>query len=316
MAPGASHRNGTSHRSRRTGRTLIDDAAHYHSDDDLPPSPATVDRPAITCWQPCEGHVTHTLDQSDLTARRLARLAQRRPPLKMHSRKPPMMSPGDAGTSQTRHIQSQEPEPNMTYGSITFGGGEGLIEEKSEGNHFACVSRDIEASRLCSLLYDGWELQRPSVILSITGADEDEAEPSQLPRVVENAYIEGITSIAGKTDAWIITGGFDCGAAGLTGKAVQAFRQVRSPHATDAMSSFACIGIAPLPIAKYHEKFLPPAYEKPAQKQPLPRSLPRWTLQGRGDSFVLTPAKRCVPSSSYPWCLVPSPTPRDFPQPP
>ena len=67
------------------------------------------------------------------------------------------------------------------------------------------------------------KLRRPAVILSVVGADE--TSTLRLPAAVEKAYIDGVTGIAGKSDAWIITSGFDAGASGLTGKASQKLKQ-------------------------------------------------------------------------------------------
>ena len=70
-------------------------------------------------------------------------------------------------------------------------------------------------------------------MLSILGADESDGISP--PRALEDAYIDGITSIAGKTDAWILTNGFSCGASDLTGKAVASFGAGRERLVTTAV---------------------------------------------------------------------------------
>jgi hypothetical protein len=48
----------------------------------------------------------------------------------------------------------------------------------------------------------------------------------QLPPIaLGRRYIDGVVGISGKSDAWIITSGFDAGASGLTGKASMRLKQ-------------------------------------------------------------------------------------------
>ena len=137
---------------------------------------------------------------------------------------------------------------NATHGLVDF-----VLEKETEGQaKFAVISHE-EAARsrkVIDLLIDGWQLNPPSVVLSVTGA----AQELEIPKVLENALArEGAReslqagSDGGQEDreAWVITGGTDAGVMAHVGKAMM---QV-------AAASRRCIGIAPKRQVMYEHKF-------------------------------------------------------------
>lgn len=62
----------------------------------------------------------------------------------------------------------------------------------------------------------GWNLQKPQLILSITGGSKKFNIPNQMKR----AFKRGLIKVSSTTGAWIITGGTNTGLMRLVGEAV------------------------------------------------------------------------------------------------
>lgn len=63
---------------------------------------------------------------------------------------------------------------------------------------------------------EGWNLQRPQLILSVTGG----AQKFTIPLRMKKAFKRGLIKAAASTGAWIITGGTNTGVMRLVGEAV------------------------------------------------------------------------------------------------
>jgi transient receptor potential cation channel subfamily M protein 2 len=63
---------------------------------------------------------------------------------------------------------------------------------------------------------EGWDLQRPQLILSVTGG----AQKFTIPHRMKKAFKRGLIKAASSTGAWIITGGTNTGVMRLVGEAV------------------------------------------------------------------------------------------------
>lgn len=63
---------------------------------------------------------------------------------------------------------------------------------------------------------EGWNLEGPKLILSITGG----AQKFNIPNQMKRAFKRGLVKVAGTTGAWIITGGTNTGVMRLVGEAV------------------------------------------------------------------------------------------------
>ena len=156
---------------------------------------------------------------------------------------------------------------NATHGLVDF-----VLEKETEGQaKFAVISHEEAArsEKVIDLLIDGWQLNPPSVVLSVTGA----AQELEIPKVLENAFTTGLAKAAeslqagsdgGQEDreAWVITGGTDAGVMAHVGKAMM---QV-------AAASRRCIGIAPKRQVMYEHKFTRPLQ---SQKKEMKKHLQR-----------------------------------------
>lgn len=64
--------------------------------------------------------------------------------------------------------------------------------------------------------HEGWKLQKPQLILSVTGG----SQKFMLPQNMKKAFKRGLIKCASSTGAWIITGGTNTGVMRLVGEAV------------------------------------------------------------------------------------------------
>ena len=123
--------------------------------------------------------------------------------------------------------------PRAGYGTVAFGATDAEVP-------FAVVPDSLEASKLLRLIFDGWRLRRPSLILSFTGAEEGDALDLSAP--VEAALTAGVSEVAQRADAWLISGGFDHGASGLVGRAMAA-ADGAVPGTAAAATGCGCSGL-------------------------------------------------------------------------
>lgn len=63
---------------------------------------------------------------------------------------------------------------------------------------------------------NGWGLQAPKLIISVTGG----AQKFTIPQRMKKAFKRGLIKAAASTGAWIITGGTNTGVMRLVGEAV------------------------------------------------------------------------------------------------
>ena len=198
-------------------------------------------------------------------------------------------------------VEDSHPRYDATYGEIHFGRDHGA----DESARFACVAMTAEAAQLERLAFDGWRLPRPSMILSIVGNDEADASGARtatgLAPTVEEACAEALGRIARHADAWIVSGGFDRGASAIVGLAVRSAAAEAAPAASSSSSSggdggvppphlnSALLAVAPLPLTKYHERFLPDDHEGADAASPFsPIDLRDWMLEPTADETALT----------------------------
>ena len=158
------------------------------------------------------------------------------------------------------------------FGTIAFGGG-----VTPGASQFACVAPTTTPSQLTRLLTHCWRLQRPSMIISVVGADETES--LDLSPALERACADGFAVIAQHSNAWVLTNGFDSGAAALVGQGIRALGS-RASHQVAVRS--ACIAVTPLPRVLHHERFLPDLRLDVAGTRS-PRTIDSWPLYAFAD---------------------------------
>ena len=193
---------------------------------------------------------------------------------------------GDLGLKMYRRLRhagedSDEKEAkenfDATYGRLSFGGANATAK-------YACVPMSVDTHRLDQLLFDGWHLSRPSLILSIAGADETDA--FQLDAAVEAACAHGLGAVLRSADALLISGGLDTGASSVVGKAMSTLGP-RTASAQAARSTL--LAVSPLPSIKYHERFLP---DFELDGSFTPHALDKWKLEAVDSGFVLVDPNR------------------------
>lgn len=136
--------------------------------------------------------------------------------------------------SSMKYMLPQAPnegEEVLASGTIVFNNANSMIRTKSEAK-FAVVDTSIAVEQLMELL-DGWQMQQPSVLISVTGSAN-----LSVSHVQEEYVRNGLASAARATNAWVFTGGMDTGVMALTGSAMQ------SMNLSKALTT-PCIGIAP-----------------------------------------------------------------------
>ena len=101
-----------------------------------------------------------------------------------------------------RTVNEDEKVP-ASFGSIDFV----LDKDNDQPARFATVSSDSDVVDVYRVLTEAWELQRPSVILSVTGA----AQSLSLDGPLQTEFRQGLASAAQSTQSWIISGGTDTG---------------------------------------------------------------------------------------------------------
>lgn len=92
------------------------------------------------------------------------------------------------------------------------------------------------------MLLNTWQLPRPSVILSITGAAAGTVDLNEVQR---NVFTAGIGSVIRDTRAWVVTGGTNGGVMEMVGKSMAQFDFDESEN--------VCLGVATWGIVKHHE---------------------------------------------------------------
>jgi hypothetical protein len=89
--------------------------------------------------------------------------------------------------------------PTDAYGKLTFPG------SHHKTASYIRVQNETKTNDMIQYLYspEGWNLQRPQLILSVTGG----AQKFTIPHRMKKAFKRGLIKAASSTGAWIITGG-------------------------------------------------------------------------------------------------------------
>ncbi|CAF0758789.1 unnamed protein product [Brachionus calyciflorus] len=98
------------------------------------------------------------------------------------------------------------------YGISNFPG------SHSKSAKYIRVEIETKASDMLQYMYnpEGWNLQKPQLILSVTGG----AQKFTIPQQMRKAFKRGLIKAATSTGAWIITGGTNTGVMRLVGEAI------------------------------------------------------------------------------------------------
>ena len=125
---------------------------------------------------------------------------------------------------------------------------------------FAVVQDYVAAERLCDVLETSWALKRPSVLLSITGSAVD----MRLDSSLEQRMKHGLADAARASNAWVFTGGTDCGVMALTSLALRDVGSGwRAGQDDGGQTRTPCIGVAPYRKVTHREKLVAESATQP-----------------------------------------------------
>ena len=94
---------------------------------------------------------------------------------------------------------------------------------------------------IIQLLYKGWKLEMPHLIISVTGG----AQNFTISHRMKTAFKRGLLKVASSTGAWIITGGTNTGVMKLVGEAI-----------SEDLSDVPVIGIASWGKVAFRDKLI------------------------------------------------------------
>ncbi|XP_059152108.1 transient receptor potential cation channel subfamily M member-like 2 isoform X2 [Physella acuta] len=130
--------------------------------------------------------------------------------------------------SKWSHITHARPIPTNAFGEIEFVG--------YGDNHAKFVRVDVETKMdtMLNLLQQAWGMEKPNLLISVTGGAKNFTMKSRL----RDVFRRGLIKAAQSTGAWIVTGGTNAGVMKHVGEAVRDFGLTSERKVTT-------IGIAP-----------------------------------------------------------------------
>ncbi|XP_051975332.1 transient receptor potential cation channel subfamily M member 1-like [Xyrauchen texanus] len=145
-----------------------------------------------------------------------------------------------------RHTQTA---PTDAYGTIEFQGG-GFVNKAM----YIRVSYDTKPDSLLHLMVKEWQLELPTLLISVHGGLQN----FDLPPKIKQVFGKGLIKAAVTTGAWIFTGGVSTGVIRHVGDALK-------DHSSKSRGKVCAIGIAPWGILESKEDLLGKDVTKPYQ---------------------------------------------------
>ncbi|KAK3607584.1 hypothetical protein CHS0354_034632 [Potamilus streckersoni] len=127
--------------------------------------------------------------------------------------------------------------PTDAFGNIKFNGQEENIAK------FVRVDSETDTSTISKLMTNVWRMQKPNLLISVTGG----AEKCNIESELIDAFQYELIKAANSTDAWIITGGTYTGVTKHVGEAAKYY------GLTTTNPKCAIIGIAPWGVIQNRE---------------------------------------------------------------
>ncbi|XP_064643438.1 transient receptor potential cation channel subfamily M member-like 2 isoform X2 [Lineus longissimus] len=112
------------------------------------------------------------------------------------------------------------------------------------------VSQDTSTDTMLKLLIDKWGLEKPNLVISVTGG----AKAFQMTPRLKEVFKRGLMKAAKSTGAWIITGGMHAGVMKYVGQAVKEFELSQTSKAkvtAIAIATWGCVQNRELLIDKH-----------------------------------------------------------------
>uniref|UniRef100_A0A4W5K8E7 non-specific serine/threonine protein kinase n=1 Tax=Hucho hucho TaxID=62062 RepID=A0A4W5K8E7_9TELE len=127
------------------------------------------------------------------------------------------------------------------YGTIDF-------QDCAERNchaKYVRVAVDAKAEALLHLMLREWQMERPKLLLTVHGGEEN----FPLPPKVRQAFSKGLITAAQSTGAWIITDGINTGVSQYVGEAVKAY-------GTNGCRKRNAVGVTPWGVIDNHSDLI------------------------------------------------------------
>ncbi|KAL8563213.1 hypothetical protein ACOMHN_053960 [Nucella lapillus] len=138
-----------------------------------------------------------------------------------------------------------------SFGEIEFVGYGGKVAK------YVRVATDTQMPMMRKLLMDQWNMERPNLLISVTGG----AKNFQMRLRLKDAFRRGLMKAALSTGAWIVTGGTNTGVMKHVGEAVR-------DYGLTAEGRVICIGITPWGCVQSREVLECQGQTKPRGKWP------------------------------------------------
>ncbi|XP_062417941.1 transient receptor potential cation channel subfamily M member 1-like [Pungitius pungitius] len=152
-----------------------------------------------------------------------------------------------------KHTQSS---PTDAYGVIEFQGG-GHVNKAM----YIRVSNDSKPDHLLHLMVKEWQLELPTLLISVHGGLQN----FDLPPKLKQVFGKGLIKAAVTTGAWIFTGGVSTGVIRHVGDALK-------DHSSKSRGKVCAIGIAPWGIIENKEDLIGKDVTRPYQTMSNPLS--------------------------------------------
>lgn len=133
--------------------------------------------------------------------------------------------------------------PTDAYGEIKFDD-----QTNSTNKPYVRLSDDTKAEDVIRLMTEKWELELPTLVISVTGG----AKSFNLKPRLKEVFNKGLIKVAVSTGAWIITGGTNTGVMQHVGEAVKH----RGSVSNVGRSNINVIGIAPWGVLESPESLI------------------------------------------------------------
>ncbi|XP_037623668.1 transient receptor potential cation channel subfamily M member 1 isoform X1 [Sebastes umbrosus] len=175
--------------------------------------------------------------------------------------------------SQIKHTRTY---PTDAFGLIEFQGG-GFINKAM----YIRVSYDTKPDNLLHLMVKDWQLELPTLLISVHGGLQN----FDLQPKLKQVFGKGLIKAAVTTGAWIFTGGVNTGVIRHVGDALK-------DHSSKSRGKVCAIGIAPWGILENKEDLIGKDVNKPYQTMANPLSKLA-TLNNSHSHFILTDNGTC-----------------------
>ncbi|XP_075945252.1 transient receptor potential cation channel subfamily M member 1b isoform X4 [Anarhichas minor] len=166
--------------------------------------------------------------------------------------------------------------PTDTYGLIEFQGG-GFVNKAM----YIRVSYDTKPDNLLHLMVKDWQLELPTLLISVHGGLQN----FDLQPKLKQVFGKGLIKAAVTTGAWIFTGGVNTGVIRHVGDALK-------EHSSKSRGKVCAIGIAPWGILENKEDLIGKDVNKPYQTMANPLSKLA-VLNNSHSHFILTDNGTC-----------------------